>query len=58
MDREYCLFLLCALGIVLSVAFVPYRWYSVASSLYAALPIALMIVNFDGTFILSSPQYT
>jgi hypothetical protein len=46
-------FLLCVLSIALSIASTPIASYSMASSLYAALPIALMIVRFDGTSILS-----
>jgi len=46
-------FLLCVLSIAPSVVFVPIASYSVASSLCAALPVALTIVHFDGTFILS-----
>jgi len=46
---EYSLFLLC----VLSIASVPIASYSVASSSYAVLPVALTIVHFDGTLIYS-----
>jgi len=42
-------FLLCVLGIALSVAVVPIAGYYVASRLYAVLPI----VHFDSTSILS-----
>jgi len=44
-------FLLCALSIALNVASVPIPSYSMASSLYAVLPIVLTTVHFDGTFI-------
>ena len=44
-------FLLCVLGIALSVASVPITSHSVASSLYDALPVALTIVHFDGSSI-------
>jgi len=44
-------FLLRALSIALTVASVPIASYSMASSLYAVLPIILTIVHFDGTFI-------
>jgi hypothetical protein len=37
----------------MSVPSVPIADYSVALSLYAVLPIALAIVHFDGTSILS-----
>jgi len=43
--------LLCVLGIALGVASVPIASYSVASSLCAALPVALTIVYFDGISI-------
>ena len=42
-------FLLCALSIALSVAFVLIASYSMASSLHAVLPITLTIMHFDGT---------
>jgi len=45
--------LLCVLSIELSAATVPIATYSVASNLYAVLPIALTIVHFHGTSILS-----
>jgi hypothetical protein len=45
--------LLCVLAVALSVASAPIADYSLASSLYADLPIVLTIVHFDGTFILS-----
>jgi len=44
-------FLLCVLDIASSVALVPIASYSVASSLYATLPVALTIMHFDGTSI-------
>jgi hypothetical protein len=44
---------MCVLAIALSVASVPTANYSLASSLYADLPIVLTIVHFDGTSILS-----
>jgi hypothetical protein len=46
-------FLLCVLSIAMSVPSVPTAGCSVALSLCAVLPIALMIVNSDGTPILS-----
>jgi len=42
---------LCVLSIALSVASVLIASYSVASSLYAVLPIVLTIMRFDGTSI-------
>jgi hypothetical protein len=45
--------LLCVLRIVPSLTTVSTASYSVASSLYAVLPIVLTIVHFDGTSILS-----
>jgi len=53
MDIEYSFFFVCVLSIALSVAFVFIASYSVVSSLYANLPIALTIVHFHGTFIYS-----
>jgi hypothetical protein len=50
---EYSLFFWCVLSIAFTVASVPTSDYSVALSLHAALPIALTIVHFDGTLILS-----
>jgi hypothetical protein len=46
-------FLLCVLGIVVSVTSALTTDFLVVSSLYAVLPIALTIVHFDGTPILS-----
>jgi len=40
-------FLLCVWGIALSVASVPIASHSVASSLYAVLPVILTIVHFE-----------
>jgi hypothetical protein len=51
-------FLLGVLSIAMSVPSVPTADYSVALSLYAVLPIALTIVHFDGTPILSLPIST
>jgi hypothetical protein len=46
-------FFLCVLSIAMSVSSAPTAGCSVGLSLYAALPIALTIVHFDGTPILS-----
>jgi hypothetical protein len=46
-------FLLGVLSIAISVPSAPTAGCSVALSLYAVLPIALTIVHFDGTSILS-----
>jgi hypothetical protein len=46
-------FLLCVLSVAMSAPYDPTAGYSMALSLYAALPITLTIVHFDDTPILS-----